>query len=247
MRFLLAGVLLGLLLGCAETPPLITRTPDQILDATPSPEGTLKVDIETVDNYLRGNLKAAELKLIISACTKTSEANFFCPLYLNVDKLNQAKTDRRNKQRPPPKKGPTVKIKIKNKAIENWKELRTATVNSLIRSLNRMQAKDIPIVEKQVEDEKECPNNVAIALAAYLEDNLPEKRTYEQIGNLYFKGGKCETLLPQDKETVLSRAGLFFYLSEKWDLAEWALKLASETPDVYTGRSLYWLHQTYIK
>lgn len=242
---LLLTVALFLLTTCSHD---AARNPDQIVESTKGVERNVQLDIETLVRYLKDDLKKSEEKILTKNCSENLNSNIFCPIYNNIEVLETAVTKRKLKLKSRRKeKRKTLRAKVKNKNIQNWKELKAAEVNALIRGLNSSRPKDIEIIEKKLEQENECPLNIAIALGAYLEDNLPDRRTYENLANLYFKGGKCPSLTPQDQEIVLSRAGLFYFLSQKWELAEEAFRLATAAPDVYNGRSLYWLYQTQLQ
>ncbi|MBY0369370.1 lytic transglycosylase domain-containing protein, partial [bacterium] len=95
--------------------------------------------------------------------------------------------------------------------------------------------------------EMECPNSAAIAVAALLEDRLPDKADFEEIGRLYEKGAACSTGTPTDQETIYTRAGLMYFAKGQYALAKPAFENASKVPDVFVGRALYWLFRTQTK
>jgi soluble lytic murein transglycosylase len=101
-------------------------------------------------------------------------------------------------------------------------------------------------LRRMAKKETRCPNNASIALAATLEDQLDEGMPLEEIGELYFKGGDCLTQSPSDRESLLTRAGLFYFAKGNYKRAGQIFKRASNVPEAFVSRPLYWLYRTQL-
>ena len=196
------------------------------------------------DKFLRDALTPDRANELKSNCNMHPDENLFCYAILNRDAL-EAKADRDGKITTP--KTPwAIKAKFHHHHIRNWNELKQAPVASLIRGITGLKASDLERLAHLADTETSCPNNIAIAVASQKEESLPNRVTPLKIAKLYKKGADCLTTATQaaDRETLLTRAGLFFYLAKKYDDAEHVLAAASQIKDVYVGRALYWLYRT---
>jgi len=140
------------------------------------------------------------------------------------------------------KRLPRVRPRFVNGKVQNWNDLRSASITGLVKTLPRVGGKQLKTLVDLALSEAQCPNNVAVALAATLEDDLPDKADAGQIGSLYEKGGDCLTN-PDDKESALTRAGLFFYLKKELPRASRTLQKSSDIDAAKSPRPLYWLYQ----
>ncbi|NDC23796.1 MAG: lytic transglycosylase domain-containing protein [Proteobacteria bacterium] len=93
--------------------------------------------------------------------------------------------------------------------------------------------------------EDHCPNNIATALAAFLEDELPNNISLEKLAELYQKGGTCPTEDPNDAETLSTRAGLMFFAAKQWDKAEVCFQNSNQLKKAFRSRALYWLSRVH--
>jgi soluble lytic murein transglycosylase len=116
---------------------------------------------------------------------------------------------------------------------------------SSLRGLNRSKPEEIENLRKKALVEDACPNNIAIALAAFLEDGLPNKSSYSTLAELYEKGGKCPLENPGDSETLTTRAGLLYLADNQHQKAESCFKTSSQDKDAFRSRALYWLSKVY--
>jgi soluble lytic murein transglycosylase len=197
---------------------------------------------EEFDKFLRDVLSPEQVAQLKVDCDLDPEANMFCYaivnreiLEYNLDAVNKVTT---------PKIPWVIRPRFVRHKIRNWTELRNAPVGSLIRGVSGLKSGDLEKLAKLSLSEAKCPNNIAIAVATEKEESLPNKVTPTKIANLYKAGANCIVNNPVDKETILTRAGLFYYLGKKYDDAEKALVQASQLKDVYVGRALYWLFRT---
>lgn len=195
------------------------------------------------DQWLRGKLSANESERIVSTCQKNQSYSSFCYLILNKKEL-ESRSLRAN---PPAKRisRRTLLTRIKNSKILNWNDLRTSPVMSSLRGLSRLKPHEIDILKAQALTETKCPNNIAVSLAAFLEDELPSKSSYETLGELYRKGGACPTEDPSDSETLMTRAGLMFFAGKQLDKAEECFKISNTEKKAFRSRALYWLSKIY--
>jgi hypothetical protein len=125
----------------------------------------------------------------------------------------------------------------------NWTELRSSSVTSSLKVVNAISPSEFREVKRLALQEKKCPNNTAIAVAATLEDLLPDRIEPENLAKLYEKGASCIFNNPTDRETLLTRAGLFYYIDQNYKDAARLFAEASNIDDTFVARSLYWLYR----
>lgn len=188
--------------------------------------------------FLKKQLPQKELDALLEQCSNRPDENAFCFSVANYERLeNNLKKARRGKV----VRSKRIRPKIVKGEIANWDDLRTASLNSLLKGINASSPGEIRKLDEKAQAETSCPNNVAAALAASYEDDLPERVTPLDLAKLYEKGGKCPAKEPADQETLLTRAGLFYFLAQSYSEAEGMFAKASAIENAYTGRSLYWL------
>lgn len=196
------------------------------------------------DRYLNGKLDLEGAQALIRGCNENASSNVFCFSVTNYDLLED-KLKRHYSanaaQRPP--KG-FVRVKFKKKKIANWDELRGASVASNLRAVAALSPGDVTRLKVLALQEKRCPNNTAIAVAANQEDLLPDRIDYEEIARLFEKGADCITNNPADRENLLTRAGLFYFAKKEYQSAAKVFWRSSNTPDAFVARPLYWLYRT---
>jgi len=241
--------------GCSSQPgdqsgnePLLA-TPQATAPASPTPtpspinDPLLKEKAIAFDRFLKDDLNPTEVFLLKESCQKKPDESIFCFSILNRERLNENLKERAKRPRIP--KGRTLHPRFAKGEVTNWDALRAGGINGLIRGLSSVRPTEIRELEKKAIAETACPNNIAIALAANLEDELPEQTDPAEIAALYERGGLCiENIMP-DREVLLSRAGIFYMLGKKYDLAVKALTQSAALEQHYNGRSLYWLYRAY--
>jgi soluble lytic murein transglycosylase len=196
------------------------------------------------DQWLKGQLPKERATQIENSCRSDSKHSPFCYSFLNFSTLETRREAAKTKQKQ--KKFSRIIVpKFKNGTVSNWLDLRFSSVMSSLRGLNRSKPDEIEILRKKSLAEEACPNNIAIALAAFLEDGLPNKASYSSLAELYEKGGKCPLENPGDSETLTTRAGLFYLADNQHQKAESCFKTSSQDKDAFRSRALYWLSKVY--
>ncbi|NBX75834.1 MAG: hypothetical protein EBQ92_04725 [Proteobacteria bacterium] len=196
------------------------------------------------DQWLRGQLPKERTSELEQSCRSDSRHSPFCYSLLNFSTLEARREAAKTKQKR--KNFSRILVpKFKNGTVSNWLDLRFSPVISSLRGLNRSKPEEIESLRKKALAEEACPNNIAISLAAFLEDGLPNKTTYSAIAELYEKGGKCPLENPGDSETLTTRAGLLYFADNQHQKAESCLKTSSQDKDAFRARALYWLSKVY--
>lgn len=202
----------------------------------PSPQ-VKKMAVE-FDVFLSEKLGEKQAAALIAQCTKDASKNPFCYAILNKENF-----ENRQRARPEKKTRPArVNPEFRGEKISNWSDLREDTLNNLVRTYQRLGTERIHLSQKVAMAETTCPNNVAIAVAARLEDLLPDQAKASEIGALYEKGGECITD-PDERENILTRAGLFFYADKDFTRAAVVWRRSSSIVDAKSPRSLFWLYR----
>lgn len=240
-------LLLGfsLLLGCSGPSSQITE------DASPQDAERLIAEdphyamAKLFDDLVQNRLDAHQVKELETNCRTTPQASVFCHGVLNRMQL-AAKAKELEKELLPIKyQGRTYRAQFnaKNRVL-NWNQIKGAPLTGLLRGMPKGTRSKMRALKQLALRETECPNNIAIAVAATMEDQLPKKITFDEIGRLYEKGGICLADSPSERETVLTRAGLFYFANGSYDLAQNVFQQASDTSGTFTARALYWLYRT---
>lgn len=126
--------------------------------------------------------------------------------------------------------------------ITNWNQLRKSPIPNLLKGFLALEKTQLLELAEISQKENRCPNNVAVATAATLEDYLPDEIPFSLFARLYEIGGSCKKTPANDKENYLTRAGLFYFLDKNFSKAAAILSKVNAT-DAYSGRSLYWLYR----
>ncbi len=240
------------LVGCGGTPHA-SGDPRDVAAVAPiatSPEvGPIdssdqanKEQAQLFDTYLQQQLPPPQIALLQEDCEKHPNDSIFCYGLLNKDRLEKL-VESSNKV-VIPRSGPAVHAKFNRGKIKNWLELRFASIGSLIRGISSARPSELTKLLSQATKENSCPNNIAIAAATSREELLPERASPKEIARLYQKGGDCITKDPTSRESLLTRAGLFYYLDKKYEQAEALFLQASQTKTTYVGRAMYWLYRS---
>lgn len=201
---------------------------------------------EDFDKFLNNKLKPAEVNALKSGCKDSESSSVFCYSILNKETLDQKLKNYRASKVVAKVKSRSIPVKLKKGKIENWMELRFATVQSLLKGLARLKPIEIKQVHAESLKEMHCPNNAAIAAAATLEDQLPENAKMEEVAELYEKGASCIFGAPEEKSVLLSRAGIFYFAAKKYENSAQVLKRAASLTDTYRGRALYWFYRSQL-
>lgn len=213
------------------------RPPDSV-----SGDGSLLFQqAQQFDKLLRGKLAAVEEKQFQKECTHTPHKNPFCPGFAKRKNFIRIAEDRIKQSKPAPSKElvPLV-AQLKAGKLLNSSELRKGKIESLLKGFSSASQTELTQVANLLLKESKCPNRAAVALAATLEDYLPQSKQQVLIAELYLRGARCSKAHPVDREHYLTRAGLFLIWDQNYKKAIDTLKQVNPT-DAFSGRSLYWL------
>jgi soluble lytic murein transglycosylase len=194
------------------------------------------------DRLLSGAITPDEEKALFESCKGKSE-NPFCPTLKQKKKLLSRIRAAKAEETPsmpvvkPPVLVPPVYV---NGKLTNWKKLRRAKVRSLLKGFAELSLEQLRDLSKRAQKESHCPNSVAAAVAATLEDYLPDRVTRDEIATLYEKGAKCLARWDDDRDHFLTRAGLFSYWKKDYKTAA-ALLAKVPSQDAFLGRHLFYL------
>jgi soluble lytic murein transglycosylase len=240
--FLIPLYLLGLL-ACSSQ-PLSSRSQTSTLstgEAQNDPDYPLA---EAFDSLLKEGTDSKSLLTIIrNECHKPNPSSL-CSTFKRIKSLKTLQAQKSTVYHPNGIKPlvPTQPSFIKNR-VSNWTALRKAPVPNILKGLLPLNREQLLQIANQARQEKKCPNNIAVATAATLEDYLPEEVTFELLASLYEKGGSCTKNNPTDREHFLTRAGIFYYLTKNFKDAVAVLSKINPT-DAYSGRAAYWLYRS---
>ncbi len=195
------------------------------------------------DRYLQGNLELEDAQRLIKGCHENPADNLFCFSVTNYDLLEEKWRHRPREQGPAKTGRQSVRPRFKKKKLVNWTELRWSTVAANLKGMGSVSPLELGKVKAAALAEKKCPNNAAIAVAATLEDQLPDRIDIEEIAKLFEKGADCITNNPADRENLLTRAGLFYYAKKDYRAAAKVLWRSASTEEAFVARPLYWLYR----
>ncbi len=200
------------------------------------------------DKWISHLLSADETSEMERSCHVDQSENPFCYIVLNHEELDENIRLIKPTTNILGQKG-TTRARFHRRKLTNWLELRYGSLSPLIRGMWGTRPSDVEILRKMAKKEPHCPNNIAIALAATLEDQISEGVGLEEIGELYYKGGDCLSQSPSDRESLLTRAGLFFYAKGNLKRAAQIFARSANIKEAFISRPLYWLYriQTQLK
>jgi len=205
-----------------------------------------KDQCDQFEQILKKRVPEDELQAALDGCKKQPQENPFCYSIINIEELESKFKSKKLETAKVKKRRVHLSVRINGKGeILNWKEVRSASVATLLRSFNNLRKKNLDIVKTYSIRETECPNNAAVALAATLEDDLPNDVAIDEIAYLYEKSADCMAENPAEQEQNLTRAGVFYFLSKDYKHALEALKKSSEIAGTFTARALFWLARTH--
>lgn len=230
--------------GAVEKPAdLVTVTEPP----TSQPRTNVASDLDHLNRFVLGNRSKILTNPLYLKCRKDSGSSPFCYTVLSREFLEQ-----KHKQRP--KRSKSVRFGFGNfrprfskGTLGNWERLKQSNVNYMIKTFSKLKSEQIQIIKANALSDQSCPNNPAIAIAATLEDFLPIGADPLELAALYEKGAECISQSPADQEIFFTRAGLFFFLKKKYELAAKMFEKAKSIDVPYTGRPLYWLSRCYTE
>lgn len=235
--------------ACSSVPVKTNDTPNPAgiekgkVTITPEMEETeARHAAETFDKLVKGQLSEQETAALKDACEKAPTQNVYCYSILRWDALERRI---RIRNRPPkPFEAavitPLVPRYVKNR-LDNWRELRYGGIKQLLKGVDGFSLAQLRQLEKRALNEKRCPNGIAIAVAATMEDYLPDKVDIEEIAKLYERGAACTHKSQTDRENYLTRAGLLYFLKKDYKKASSLFRRSITITSSFSGRALYWL------
>lgn len=235
--------------------PVWSETPEPVVtpDVTASPppvaknpqDDPLYPKAQQFDEFLSDRMEPKAKRELVEACEQKPGDNLFCYAITHREEL-ETKAKLKFTKTPSGKSGPVV-VKFKKGKVHNWDILRSQSIGALVRSVQSVSKEDFPILKARALKENRCPNNASIAVAAALEDQLPENAKPEDIAFLYFRGGDCLVESPADRENLLTRAGLFYYMKKDFKMAAVLLAKSSGLKGTFVTRALYWLYRARLE
>lgn len=224
---------------------LSSTTPNAVLHRPLNDGSPLYKQSEEFDRWLQGNLPAQSAQHLKDEC-RHHHSNPFCPSFLKGKTLFEIR-EARSRIYTPVEIRPILPVKpdIHEGKIKNWRDLRNAEIPQLLKGLLASSSAELTLLKNAALKETRCPNNAAIALAASLEDFLPNDANPGDIAALYFHGARCTKRQPVDREHFLTRAALFHIaLGQHKKAAEILVKV--KPTDAFSGRASYWLYRSYL-
>jgi soluble lytic murein transglycosylase len=201
------------------------------------------------DALLAEQLPKEKVEALEELCRVSPTENVFCFSVINREYFEEKVKARKERvaDSAPRTRLRRVFPKIKKGKVSNWVELRFASVAASLRGVQGLTDANLNLLKDVAIKEKQCPNNVAISIAATLEDKLPEKAKLDEIALLYERGGMCIVNNTADRENMLTRSALFYYAAKQMSDAERLLKEAIGTPNSFAARPIYWLYRVYAE
>jgi soluble lytic murein transglycosylase len=197
------------------------------------------------DELLQGRMIESQRLRYEQDCAAMPHASVFCFTVSNRKKLMDLTLEVARDAKPKRTLSNPVRPRFNAKnQVLNWNELKTASVGNLLRGLPKKSRSKLQALKIMALRETECPNRVAIAIAACLEDQLPTSASFEEVGRLYEKGGSCNEDSAAERELVLTRAGLMYYAGGHYSFANEVLQKSTQLPGTFVARALYWLSRT---
>lgn len=146
----------------------------------------------------------------------------------------------------PVKKPPPYTLQFKGDQPLNWNTIRRQNARSLITSIADLEDKKLQELKTRSLAETKCPNFIAVAVAATLEEHLPKGVDAKTLAALYEKGGRCLKQPEVDRNYYLTRAALWAWVAEDFPSTEKWLQRIRDS-DFYNGRTLYWIWRAQLK
>jgi soluble lytic murein transglycosylase-like protein len=200
------------------------------------------------DDYLQGKLDRARSNQYEKDCEAMPHASIFCYSVTNRNRFETRLKEIELELAPKKYQGRPIRPRFNQRnELLNWSELKDAPVAGLLKGLPKKSKAKLQAIKVAALRETECPNRASIAIAASLEDRLPNSVSFEEIGRLYEKGAQCESENFAEKELLFTRAGLMYFAADNLPLALEAFSKATELNGVFIGRALYWLYRTQTK
>ena len=139
----------------------------------PQPVEAPLVDLEQLNEFVLSNDSKRNSIPLVKRCQRSPTASPYCFTIINRDSL-----EHKTKQKP---KKTRVRLGRERHrpiffagSVSNWDKLKQANVNYMIRVFSRLKSDQLSLMKQFALKNSGCPNNPAIAVAATLEDFLPD-------------------------------------------------------------------------
>ncbi len=203
---------------------------------------------QTFDAFVQGKLDPEAKKQLQRSCAGADNSeNIFCFSVNRSHLLFKREAQRTRIAKPAPERitRPTpLRLSPKGNLI-NPSAVKRASVDNLLKALHELPLEQVEKIGQQAVKLK-CPNSLASATAATLEDGLPNASLHGLIAKLYAQAGRCAPRRSNDREHFYSRSALFFMLDNNdTEAIKWLEQAPSR--DAFSGRVLYWLARLYKK
>ena len=196
---------------------------------------------------ITGTLNQSEEKRLNKTCRTHPLRNIFCPSILRKGSiLAYIRLRKKVPSFSEPKTISPVMPRFGREGIANWNELRRGDIAELLPGLSALNSNQLKVLASLAQDERRCPNHIAIAVAATQEGHVGGSLFYSDIAPLYVVGGRCFPAGSDDQENFYTRAALFFYLSKKHQESLTLLKRIKPS-DAFNGRTHYWIYRNLIE
>lgn len=208
----------------------------------PALESPLAEQAAEFDKYLQGKLSEEETQSLKARCQAPNAENIFCHAIQRREVLEKRiRARERTVKKFTPPQITAAEVKVVDGKVTNWKQLRKTPVKSLLKGLVGINQEDLMLLKKLALKESRCPNQVAVSVAATLEDRLPDVSLTKEIAGLYEKAADCLRKSDSDRETYYTRAGLLEYSIKNYKIASLYFQRAIRVPNGFGARALYWL------
>ena len=198
------------------------------------------------DRFLGKKLGEDEKQELEDGCAKEPSQNPFCFAILNRDSMEEKLHPKPDPRSGHPHVRPHFSSGDSEGEITNWEELRADSINHLLKTFANLKLSRLEQIKSAALAESHCPNNAAVAIAATLEDELPEGEDFGELAQLYEKGGDCVTD-PDNKENLLTRAGLFQYVKKDYARAAAIFERSAAVEAAKSPRPFFWLYRIGIE
>ena len=236
----------GVIAGDEKLVSYLRELPKEKEESPIAPTGNdpLYEKAKAFSQWVNNELPPEQVKALKKACKRHPKGNPFCFSIKRLHILKSRKKDLPSTRMAIQEKKDTVVSPTFGSTgkITNWRTLRRAEITSLLKGIESLPVTQLETIATRALKERHCPNNIAIATAATLEDHFPDITHAATIAKLYAKVSGCFRRRSSDREHFLTRSGLLYVLAGDLKMAERVLRQVHPT-DAYVGRAWYWLYR----
>lgn len=215
----------------------LTRCQFSPLSPTFSPDATREEQVRILNQILTTPLTAADRQALKEICLV--KKLLYCPaltsdpslITLSKKYIEAPVVSGIRKAEPTP-------IQWTKGKIENAKKIKNEPTANLVKGLKGTSVENLKRVAQQ-SLKLSCPNRLAAATAALLEDSLPQTPLKKIIAQLYEKSASCRLLPTPERENFYVRAGLMRVWDKQWKASVPSFQKGYKVPNA-SGRAFYW-------